>query len=204
MSGPVLSGSVQLTSRLLLDPCVARTVGRAGLDGASGTSVTLIVTAVASVPPCPSETVTVTLSVDFVSKVVDHASLRPYLPGRCLQVERVSVRTMEPVGQREHIIVVRRAHPEADDQPRFCILQHVPRDAVISERGQGIVLLVGRPYARERPGAKFSPSPVRGPHPHLVGRVDVQSRDRGISYPCALWLLSVPKLAAVVFLYSTS
>ena len=68
MAGPVFSGAFQLTSRLLLDPGVARTVGRSGVDGASGTFVTLIVTAIASVPPCLSETVIVTLSVGFVSK----------------------------------------------------------------------------------------------------------------------------------------
>ena len=53
MAGPVFSGSLQLTSRLLLDFGVARTVGRAGVAGASGTFVTLIVTALASLPPWP-------------------------------------------------------------------------------------------------------------------------------------------------------
>ena len=56
MGGPMFSGAVQLTSRLLLDP-----------DGASGTFVTLIVTALAPLPPWPSETVAVTESVALVS-----------------------------------------------------------------------------------------------------------------------------------------
>ena len=142
-----MSGSVQLTSRLLLDPCVARTVGRAGRRRRLGNvrDADRHRRRVASSLPVGDGHRHIECGLRL--EVVDHASLRPYLPGRRLQVERVSVRTMEPVGQREHIIVVRRAHPEADDQPRICILQHVPRDAVISERGQGIVLLVGRPYA---------------------------------------------------------
>ena len=54
---------------------------------------------------------------------------------------------MKPVGQREYVIIVRRAHPGADYHPRIRILEHVPRDGVtVGEHGQGVVLLVGRPY----------------------------------------------------------
>ena len=82
---------------------------------------------------------------------------------------------MEPVSQREHVIVVRRAHLCADDQPRVRVLEHVQRDGGISERGQDVVLLVGRPHARERPRAIAHT--VRGPHPYLVGRANLQPRD---------------------------
>ena len=59
MGGPVFPGSSQLTCSLVLDTAV--TVGANGVSGASpSTSVTLIVTLTASLPPLPSVTRTVT------------------------------------------------------------------------------------------------------------------------------------------------
>ena len=61
MSGPPFRpGFVQVTSRLVVEPGVAPTDGAAGLAGCSSASVTLIVTAMLSAPPLPSETETVT------------------------------------------------------------------------------------------------------------------------------------------------
>ena len=42
MSGPVLRGSLQVTSRLQPESFVAVTLGRAGADGGSSMSVTVI------------------------------------------------------------------------------------------------------------------------------------------------------------------
>ena len=60
MSGlPVLVGAVQETERLVVLPETAETVGAAGADGGSSTSLTLIVTVAVAVA-VPSEAVTVT------------------------------------------------------------------------------------------------------------------------------------------------
>ena len=60
MSGPVFAGAVQVTIRLLFDPGLADTEGGAGTPGGSSTSVTVIVTAMVSVPSLPSSALTVT------------------------------------------------------------------------------------------------------------------------------------------------
>ena len=59
MSGPVFVGSVQLASRLVVDPEVADTLGAAGRPGASFTSSTVIATAIVSLS-VPSDALTVT------------------------------------------------------------------------------------------------------------------------------------------------
>ena len=59
MAGPVLSGTLQVTFRLLGE--ATDTVGAAGLPGGSSTSVTLMTTPMLSVPPLPSSTLTVSL-----------------------------------------------------------------------------------------------------------------------------------------------
>ena len=59
MGGPVFSGASQLNCKLVLDSAV--TAGANGVSGASSlTSVTLIVTLTASVPPLPSRALTAT------------------------------------------------------------------------------------------------------------------------------------------------
>ena len=60
MAGPVLVGSFQLTSRLVSEFAVGRTVGWAGAVGISVRSVTLIATLSAALAPAPSEATTVT------------------------------------------------------------------------------------------------------------------------------------------------
>ena len=61
MSGlPLLSGAVQVTSRLSVVPETAETVGSAGAEGGSSTSAMSMVTAMVSVPPLPSSALTVT------------------------------------------------------------------------------------------------------------------------------------------------
>ena len=67
MAGPVFVGAVQVTSRLVVDPAVADTVGAAGRPGGSSTSVTVIVTVTVSVPPLPSSALTTTVWVDLAS-----------------------------------------------------------------------------------------------------------------------------------------
>ena len=57
---PVLAGTIQLTSRLVALPEVAVTVGAFGASGGSSRSSTFRVTAIESVPPLPSVTVSVT------------------------------------------------------------------------------------------------------------------------------------------------
>ena len=57
---PVLSGAVQVTSKLVVLPEVAVTVGAAGATGASFRSLTLRVTLIVSVPPFLSSAFTVT------------------------------------------------------------------------------------------------------------------------------------------------
>ena len=57
VGGAVLDDAAHLTSRLVVDPAVGDTVGAAG---GSSTSVTLIVTAMVSVPPLLSSALTVT------------------------------------------------------------------------------------------------------------------------------------------------
>ena len=64
---PVLSGAVQLTSRLSDVPAVALTVGASGASGGSATSVRLTVTATVSVS-VPSETLIVTEYEESASK----------------------------------------------------------------------------------------------------------------------------------------
>ena len=61
MAGPVFSGAVQVTSRLVLDPAVAVTEGANGRPGGSSTSVRVIVTVMVSVPPLPSSALTMTV-----------------------------------------------------------------------------------------------------------------------------------------------
>ena len=56
---PVSAGAVQPTSRLVVNPAVADTVGLPGADGGSFTSVTLMVTALVAAA-VPSFTLTVT------------------------------------------------------------------------------------------------------------------------------------------------
>ena len=59
MGGPSFAGSSQFTWMLVLE--IAVTTGANGVSGASSlTSVTLIVTLTASVPPLPSRTLTAT------------------------------------------------------------------------------------------------------------------------------------------------
>ena len=58
---PALAGAVQLTSRLVVEPAVAVTVGAFGAIGGSLTSVSVIVTVVTAVPPLLSSAVTVTV-----------------------------------------------------------------------------------------------------------------------------------------------
>ena len=57
---PVLDGAVQLTSNSVVESAVALTVGAAGAEGGSASSVTLMVTATVSLPPFPSSTFTLT------------------------------------------------------------------------------------------------------------------------------------------------
>ena len=57
---PVLAGAGQLTSRLVVLPEVAVTVGIAGATGFSTSLSTLIVTAIVSEPPLLSSAFTVT------------------------------------------------------------------------------------------------------------------------------------------------
>ena len=59
IGGPVVAGGDQLTSRLVVEPEVALTVGASGAEGFSSTSVTLIVT-VAVAESVPSDAVTST------------------------------------------------------------------------------------------------------------------------------------------------
>ena len=59
MAGPVLSGAVQLTSRLSVVPAVGSTAGAAGAAGGSATSVTVMVTAMVALA-MPSVTLTST------------------------------------------------------------------------------------------------------------------------------------------------
>ncbi len=54
------SGAAQLTSRLVVLPEVAVTVGIPGASGFSTALSTVIVTAIVSVPPLPSSAFTVT------------------------------------------------------------------------------------------------------------------------------------------------
>ena len=60
MSGPPFrAGFVHETSTLSVVFAVAVTVGWAGVTGFSSSSVTVTVTPIVSVPPCPSSAVTV-------------------------------------------------------------------------------------------------------------------------------------------------
>ena len=59
MSGPVLAGAVQVTDRRVLLPETDETVGAAGVEGGSSSSVMVIVT-VAVALAAPSEAMTVT------------------------------------------------------------------------------------------------------------------------------------------------
>ena len=60
MAGPVFDGTVQLTDRLGVLPATEDTEGAAGRPGGSMTLVSVIVTAMVSLPPLPSSALTVT------------------------------------------------------------------------------------------------------------------------------------------------
>ena len=60
MAGPVLAGSLQVTSRLLPEPVVAVTLGADGLDGGSATSWILIINTNKALAPWPSSIFTIT------------------------------------------------------------------------------------------------------------------------------------------------
>ena len=60
MAGPLFDGVVQFTDRLSVVPAVAVTEGAAGRSGGSMTLVSVIVTAMVSVPPLSSSAFSVT------------------------------------------------------------------------------------------------------------------------------------------------
>ena len=69
MSGgpPLVSGALQLTNKLVLEPSGARTVGASGVAGFSSTSVTVMITAIAPLALSGSVARTVTEYDAFVS-----------------------------------------------------------------------------------------------------------------------------------------
>ena len=162
---------------------------RAGATEARACHSTAIFTALASLPPAPSKTVTVTVGAlscqPYRRSTRGSSWFRDALfvricPDDGDEVERVRVGTFEPVGQRGRRYRVIAVTGAADVSPGegFSSTFRVGRVPVSSRTMGGLLpsLLVEPVPTRATRAIALG---VRRPHPHLVGRVGIQSRDRG-------------------------